>query len=142
MEEFRFGDIVNTSYPKLEIERDFPDKILRAAQFAPFAALTGHDDAIAETARLTEEKPLISGDVKEELNRRLTILAGNLENSPEIEVTYFVPDEKKSGGRSITRRGVVKAIRSYDRMLVLGDGTGIPFSDILFIDGELFFDIY
>lgn len=75
MSNFEFEDILNMQYPNSEIEKDFPDKILRAAQFAPFAALTGYDEAVIETARLTDRKLELDEYTKEELNRKLNFMA-------------------------------------------------------------------
>lgn len=133
-----FGDIMNFSYPNPEIEKDFPDRILRAAQFAPFAALTGYEDAISETARLTDKKTELGEDAKEELDRRLSIIRGNIESLPEVKVTYFVPDERKEGGEYITKKGNIKKVCEYRREMVFCDGTKVPLWDILSLDGNLF----
>ena len=93
MSEFRYNDILNMPYPNPEIEKDFPDKILRAAQFAPFAALTGYDEAVEETARLTDSKVELDEYQKVELNEKLQFL-GNSEDDDEVSITYFVPDKK------------------------------------------------
>lgn len=77
----------------------------RAAQFSPFAALSGHEEAIRETARLTEDCALLDEDRREELNEQLLVLREREDREPEIAVTYFRPDVRKSGGAYVTFRG-------------------------------------
>ena len=96
MSEFRYNDILNMPYPNPEIEKDFPDKILRAAQFAPFAALTGYDEAVEETARLTDSKVELDESQKVELNEKLQFLNNSVDDE-EVCITCFVPDKRKSG---------------------------------------------
>ena len=137
MSEFQYNDILNMPYPNPEIEKDFPDKILRAAQFAPFAALTGHDEAIEETARLTDSKVELDEDKKAELNDKLQFL-NNSDVDEEVSITYFVPDKKKSGGAYITKRGIALKVREYEKDIVMEDGTEIPIDDIFAIEGNQF----
>lgn len=137
-----FADILNFTYPNLEIERDFPHKVLRAAQFAPFAALTGYDEAVAETARLTDKKTELCDDAKEELNQKLSYLRDNPESMQEVRVTYFVPDEKKDGGKYVTKTVNIRKIYDYGQEILLWDYTAIPFENILNIEGEMFEKIY
>ena len=137
MSEFQYNDILNMPYPNPEIEKDFPDKILRAAQFAPFAALTGYDEAVEETARLTDNKLELDEYQKAELNDKLQFL-GNSEDDEEVGITYFVPDKRKSGGTYITKKGVVLKVREYEKDVVMEDGTEIPIDDIIEIDGSQF----
>ena len=102
----------------------------RAAQFAPFAALTGHEAAIWETARLTEERIELSEDRKAELDAALRFLQENLSLAPEVSVIYFLPDTKKAGGAYATATGQVKKIDEYARSLLMTDRTEIPIEDI------------
>ena len=109
----------------------------RAAQFSPFAALVGYDDAVAETARLTDSKVELTGDEMSELNANLNRLLDSLDEQPQISVTYFVPDEKKSGGKYVEKVGVVRIIDSYAGELVFTDGVRIAVADmaaLTFID--------
>jgi len=108
----------------------------RAAQFSPFAALTGHGEAIRETARLTDAKLELSVDVKAHLNDRLSSLAENIKEHPEISVTYFLPDGYKAGGAYVSKIGAIKKINEYEHTLVMLDGTVIPIDDLAAIDGE------
>jgi len=97
----------------------------RAAQFSPFAALVGYGDAIAETARLTDSKIELTEDETLELNANLNRLLDSLDEQPQISVTYFVPDEKKSGGKYVEKQGVVRIFDSYAQELVFMDKTRI-----------------
>ncbi len=109
----------------------------RAAQFSPFAALVGYDDAVAETARLTDSRAELTEDEMSELNANLNRLLDSLDEQPEISVTYFVPDEKKSGGRYVEKLGVVRIYDSYSGELVFTDGVRIAVADmsaLTFID--------
>ena len=137
MSDFKYNDILNIPYPNPEIEKDFPDAVLRAAQFAPFAALTGHDEAIEETARLTDSKLELDEYQKAELNDKLQFII-NSENDEEVSITYFVPDKRKSGGAYITKKGIVLKVREYEKDVVMEDGTEIPIDDIYSISGSLF----
>ena len=137
MSEFQYNDILNMQYPNPEIEKDFSDEILRAAQFAPFAALTGFDEEVEETARLTDIKVELDEYQKAELNDELLFL-NNSEDDEEVSIKYFVPDKKKSGGAYITKKGIVLKIRDYEKDIIMNDGTEIPIDDIIAIEGNQF----
>ena len=106
----------------------------RAAQFSPFAALVGYDDAVAETARLNDSKAELTEDEMSELNANLNRLLDRLDDQPEISVTYFVPDEKKSGGKYVEKVGVVRIYDEYSQELVFTDGVRIAVADMANID--------
>jgi hypothetical protein len=106
----------------------------RAAQFSPFAALVGYDDAVAETARLTDSKVELTEDEMSELNANLNRLLDSLDEQPQISVTYFVPDEKKSGGKYLKKQGVVRIYDSYSGELVFTDGVRIAVADMAKLD--------
>lgn len=106
----------------------------RAAQFSPFAALVGYGDAVAETARLTDSKAELTEDEMTELNANLNRLLDSLDEQPQISVTYFVPDEKKSGGRYAEKVGTVRIYDSYANELVFTDGMRIGVADMANID--------
>ena len=110
----------------------------RAAQFSPFAALSGYDGAIKETARLTNERIELDEYRKGTLNDRLQSISDRIKEHPEIEVTYFRPDEKKNGGEYVTRVGAMKKIDAFERVAVMCDGTVIPFDEIISIDAPIF----
>lgn len=108
----------------------------RAAQFSPFAALTGYDDVIRETARTTHSEIQLDEDKMSVLNEKLRILAESAASRPEITVTYFVPDEWKAGGAYLTVTGKVKKVDPYEQILVLTDGTVISMKRIYEIEWE------
>lgn len=139
MSEFKYKDILNMKYPNPEIERDFPDKILREAQFAPFAALTGYNDAIDEAARQTDRKIGLDEYEIERLNNKLKYLSESSE-ADEVVITYYVPDKKKDGGAYVSKSGIVIKVREYERDIVTDDGTKIPIEDIYSISGKMFDD--
>lgn len=106
----------------------------RAFQFAPFAALTGHHEAVRETARLTDERAELNEDILAALDMQLKYLEKHLDERPDILLTYFTPDSKKKGGSYTTAAGQVKRIDEYKRAVVLTDGTHIPIYDIVDIE--------
>lgn len=139
MSEFKYKDILNMKYPNPEIERDFPDKILREAQFAPFAALTGYNDAIDEAARQTDRKIGLDEYEIERLNNKLKYLSES-SGHDEVVITYYVPDKKKDGGAYVSKSGVVIKVREFEKDIVTDDGTKIPIEDIYSISGKMFDD--
>ena len=126
----RYDDIINlphhvsTNRPRMSMHD-------RAAQFAPFAALVGYDDAVAETARLTESRPELDEQEQRELNARLCALADHIQEHPEVRIRYFVPDKRKSGGAIVEVSGVIKKLVAADGTIVMADGTVIPICDLL-----------
>lgn len=106
----------------------------RAAQFSPFAALVGYGDAVAETARLTDSRAVLTEDEMSELNANLNRLLDSLDEQPKISVTYFVLDEKKSGGKYVDKVGVVRIYDSYSQELVFTDGVRIAVKEITYIE--------
>ena len=110
----------------------------RAAQFAPFAALTGYDAAIKETGRLTDERIELDVEALSALDMKYQLLMEALDEAPEVTITYFQPDERKAGGKHITATSAVKKVDDFERRITMQDGTKIPMDDILSIGGELF----
>ena len=102
----------------------------RAAQFSPFAAMVGHDAAIRETARLTEEKLELSEDEKAVIDGKLQMIQAHITEQTKITVTYFQPDKKKSGGAYVTVTGFAKKVDDVSKLLLLQDGKAIPIKDI------------
>lgn len=106
----------------------------RAAQFSPFAALTGHEAAIRETARLTDARIELSDDELNDLDRKYQMLTEQLASVPEIRITFFRPDHRKSGGSYVTISGIVKKIDPFFRKIHLTDGNIIAMDDVLKFD--------
>jgi len=132
-----YDDIIHLPRP---VSKKHPPMSLyaRSAQFAPFAALTGYEDAVRETARETSERMEIDEELKTILDSKLQILQENIGKKQEISFTYFVPDERKAGGAYRTIIGVVKKIDYIQQCIVLADRTEIPIQEIIDIAGELF----
>lgn len=124
-----YDDIINLPNPtsKKHLRMSLYD---RAAQFSPFAALTGHDAAIQETARLTDEKVELDDDTLNRLNEQLNIIRNHIGTNERVSITYFVPDDRKSGGAYVTHSGTVKKIDEYERVVVMSDKTRIPIEQI------------
>lgn len=129
-DEHRYDDIIDLPH---HVSKKRPQMPLldRAAQFAPFAALTGHEAAIKETARLTEEEVEIDENSKELLDLKLQYVCEHLTEQPEVTVTYFKPDEKKVGGAYVTVTGRVKKVDEYRGELVFTDGRRIVLGSII-----------
>lgn len=110
----------------------------RAAQFSPFAALTGYDAAIKETGRLTDEKIEMDEEALNILNMKYQILVNSLAEEPEVTFTYFKPDERKDGGAYIDVTGVVKKVYDLERLIVMQSGRKIRMDAVLEIEGDIF----
>ena len=133
----RYDDIINL--PHHVSQKHAPmARADRAAQFAPFAALTGYDAAIRENARLTQERITPAEAELAALDRRFRLLLEHLGERPEVRLTRFRPDERKSGGVYETVSGIVKQIDLIARRIRLLDETDIPMDDVLTLDGALF----
>lgn len=135
-----YEDIINLPH---HVSRNHPQMTMlqRAAQFAPFAALTGHDAAIQETARLTDDELDLSDNGRELLDRKLAYLL-SCSGTPLITITYFVPDQHKQGGAYASVTGQIRKIEQYERSVVMTDGTKIPFEHIADLDSEIFDGLY
>lgn len=128
-----YDDIINLPHP---VSAAHPQMSMldRAAQFSPFAALSGHSDAIRETARLTDEFADQDENIREDLDRKLTFLQEHLREQPEVTVMYFRPDSRKKGGSYQSVSGIIKKIDTYERRLLMTDGTVLPMEYIIQID--------
>ena len=131
-----FDDIINLPH-HVSATRPQMSMLDRAAQFSPFAALTGYDAAIKETGRLTDDKIEMDEEALNILSMKFQILVDSLDDEPEVTFTYFKPDERKAGGAYLTASGVVKKIDDFERMIVMRNGTKIPMDDVLDFDMEV-----
>ena len=128
----KYNDIINLPHHTSKTRKPM-SLYNRAAQFAPFAALTGYDDAIKETARLTEQKIELSDELKNMLNQKIKLIIENIKLQPEVVITYFVHDNKKSGGVYKTISGNVKRIDEVEKCIIFTNKLKIFFSDIISI---------
>ena len=122
-----YEDIINLPYPQKRQRMSNAD---RGAQFSPFAALTGFEAAITETARLTDRKIELDEGGKALLDEKLRKIEEEIYDRPEVEITYFQPDLRKAGGAYLQKRGRVKKLDAYQRAVVFTDGMIIPIDDI------------
>lgn len=129
----KYDDIINMPH-HVSSTRARMSAIDRAAQFSPFAALTGYEGAIIETGRLTDERIQLDEDSKALLNEKLQLAAENLNENMEFSVSYFQPDEKKAGGSYITVTGNIKKIAEYERTVVFANGVVVPIDEIVEIE--------
>lgn len=128
-----YDDIINLPRHVSSSRPQMPT-IKRAAQFAPFAALTGHEEAVKETARLTSERIELADHLKYTLNHQLNKIAAQIKDNPKIAFTHFRPDPKKTGGEYVITVGEVKKIDEYHRTIIMVDGTTIPIAELISID--------
>ena len=128
----RYDDIINLPH-HISPTRKRMSMHDRAAQFAPFAALVGYDDAVAETARLTESRPELDEQEQRAINERLAYIPAHIHDQPEVRIKYFVPDEHKSGGAIIEVSGKVKKISATDGILMFADGNSLLIRDLICI---------
>ena len=132
-----YDDIINTprwnpkKHPRMPMES-------RNAQFAPFAALTGYEDAVKETARLTERRIEIDDGLKQVLNNKLQYVLENSNINPIVEITYFLPDDRKKGGRYIEKIGQIKKVDNIEGFIIFKDKEKIRIDDVINITGEIF----
>ena len=125
----RYDDIINLPH-HVSPTRKRMSMHDRAAQFAPFAALVGHDDAVAETAHLTESRTELDEQEQRVINKCLAYIADHIKEQPEIRIKYFVPDDRKSGGAIVEVSGKVKKVSATDGTIVMASGCKIKTSDI------------
>ncbi len=135
--DHQYDDIINMEHHK---SKKHPPMSLyaRSAQFAPFAALTGYEEAVKETAREVGEKIEIDDELKIILDSKIQILSEQIKKKPEVIFTYFIPDRTKQGGKYVSIAGIVKKIDTYSQNIILEDKTEIPINDIIDIYGEIF----
>ena len=126
--ENKYADIINLPH---HVSRKHPQMSMadRAAQFSPFAALTGHDAAIAEAARLTDERPILDESVKQEISDLLQL--ASTDSNLVLNIVYFVPDTRKAGGACIEITGRIKKLIPHEKQLIMNTGTRIPVEEIV-----------
>lgn len=131
----QYDDIIHLPH-HVSSTRPRMSAIDRAAQFSPFAALTGYDTSIKESARLTDARIELDDSQKEEIGEKLRLVTGQLD--AEIKITYFLPDTKKTGGKYVLAAGAVKKVDEYERMIIMGDGKQIPIDEVVDVDCDVF----
>lgn len=134
-DDHRYDDIINLPHHVSSKHSHMP-ALDRAAQFSPFAALTGHDAAIKETARLTDEYMELDEDRKEEIDRQLQEIREHLSEMPEVTITYFVQDERKEGGSYLTVSGRVKKLDEYAGRVILEDNISVEIDKICMVESS------
>lgn len=143
MNGHRYDDIINLPHHQ-SVKRAHMSLIDRAAQFSPFAALTGYDDCIKETARITERRKELDDDEKAMIGEKLALLQSQLAENPRepidgVTITYFVPDKTKDGGSYVTLTGAIKKVDDCEQIVYMADGTRIPMGDIANIQASSLF---
>lgn len=133
----KYDDIIDREYRGSTSSRKMT-MAARAAQFAPFAALTGHNAAINETARLTSERIELSPDEQHNISERLNLAISKINDHPSLTIRYFLLDNLKKGGRYVKANGYITRFLEYDNILLLSDGSTINIEDIISIDGDIF----
>lgn len=135
----KYDEIINLSRPKSK----HPQMTLeqRSAQFAPFAALTGYEGQIKETARLTDKRLELDEEAKSILDTKIQIIKEKIAQQPQIEITYFVPDNKKDGGRYKTVNSIIRKIDEYYNKIIMNNGISIDIGEIIDIQGDIFNNI-
>lgn len=133
MDYHRYDDVIYRQHPTSK-KHPRMSRMNRAAQFAPFAALTGYEESIKETARLTDRKIELSEYEIEELNAKLNFIQDHIKEHPKVTVTYFQPDERKAGGAYITVSGEAINVDCFKKLLSLKEKRIINFFDITSIN--------
>lgn len=132
-----YGDIINLLHPESRKHKRMSMRD-RAAQFSPFAALTGHDAAIKETARLTDAFVDLDETMKVNLDEKLVLILEKLNEKPIVTITYFLKDERKDGGSYEVAEGWIRKVDFYERVIVMGDRSRILLDYVVDIDSDVF----
>ena len=139
-EKFPYEDIVNLP-PHISKKHPQPTMMDRAARFAPFAAITGYEEMVLEEARVTEERVDLDEGALSLLNEKLNMIQEFIDEEPEIKITYFEPDKKKSGGAYVSVTGIVKRIDEYEHFVIMMDGKKISIEEIYGLESDLFYSL-
>ena len=139
-ERFPYEDIVDLPH---HVSRKHPQPTVadRAARFAPFAAITGYEEMVLEEARITEERIDLDEGTLSILNEKLNMIQEFIDEEPEVTITYFEPDKKKSGGAYIDITGTVKRIDEYEHLVIMTDGKKIRIENIYGLESDLFYSL-
>ena len=132
-DEHRYDDIINLPHHQSTV-RAHMSLHDRAAQFAPFAALSGHEEAIEETARVTDDKITLDESVVAKINEKLNEIAEHLVEKWDVSITYFKPDQLKKGGAYLTDVGTVKKLDVNEKLVIMDSGMKIPMEQIIGIE--------
>lgn len=135
----KYDEIINLSRPKSKHPKMTLEQ--RSAQFAPFAALTGYEGQIKETARLTDKRLELDEEAKSILDTKIQIIKEKIAQQPQIEITYFVPNNKKDGGRYETVNSIIRKIDEYYNKIIMNNGISIDIGEIIDIQGDIFNNI-
>ena len=135
----KYDELINLSRPKSKHPKMTLEQ--RSAQFAPFAALTGYEGQIKETARLTDKRLELDEEAKSILDTKIQIIKEKIAQQPQIEITYFVPDNKKDGGRYETVNSIIRKIDEYYNKIIMNNGISIDIGEIIDIQGDIFNNI-
>ena len=139
-EKFPYEDIVNLP-PHISKRHPQPSMMDRAARFAPFAAITGYEEMVVEEARVTEERVDLDEGTLALLNEKLNMIQEFLDEEPEVTITYFEPDKKKSGGAYVSATGTIKRIDEYEHLVLMTDGKKIYIDSIYDIESDLLYSL-
>lgn len=139
-EKFPYEDIVDLP-PHISKKHPQPTMMDRAARFAPFAAITGYEEMVLEEARITEERIDLDEGTLSILNEKLNMIQEFIDEEPEIKITYFEPDKKKSGGAYVSVTGIVKRIDEYEHFVIMMDGKKISIEEIYGLESDLFYSL-
>lgn len=137
----KYGDIINLPH-HVSVNRAHISMQDRAAQFSPFAALTGYEAVLKEASRLTSEKIELDENALELLDKRLSLILDKCHEHPTVTLTYFKPDERKDGGEYMKVTGILKKSDMYKQELILSDGTTVPISEIAAIESDIIPNTY
>ena len=136
-DNFPYEDIINLP-PHISKRHPQPSMMDRAARFAPFAAITGYEEMVLEEARVTEEQIHLDEDAVALICEKINMIQEFIDGEPEVKITYFEPDKKKSGGAYITITGTPKCVNEYEQFLIMTDGKKIKFDSIYRLESDLF----
>lgn len=136
----KYDDIISLPCPTSERHPRMP-RADRAAQFAPYSALVGYESALAEAERLTMREKELGEDAMDRLDRWQRVLSAIVDATPRLKICYFIPDEKKRGGRYVTEETSLIGFSQLDRTITVLGGVRIPIENIKYIESQLFSDM-